>query len=82
MGPSIFFSSSDVTATTCFGHTTIVMRYIVVYCKLQSSKKLKTVYYCMPHDDGRMTETCFGEEVVALTGHNRLIIHTQQEAPR
>jgi hypothetical protein len=27
-----FFSSSDVIATTCFGHTTIIKWYTVVYC--------------------------------------------------
>jgi hypothetical protein len=34
MDPStqqFFFSSSDVIATTCFGHTTIIKRYAVVY---------------------------------------------------
>jgi hypothetical protein len=30
---------------------------------LESSKQLKTVYYCMPHDDGRMTETCCGNNI-------------------
>jgi hypothetical protein len=36
MGPStqqFFFSSSDVIATTCFGHTTIIMWHKVVYCR-------------------------------------------------
>jgi hypothetical protein len=28
----IFFSSSDVTGTTCFGHRTIIRRRTVVYC--------------------------------------------------
>jgi hypothetical protein len=35
MGPStqqFFFSSSDVIATTCFGHTTIIKQHTVVYC--------------------------------------------------
>jgi hypothetical protein len=35
MGPStqqIVFSSSDVIATTCFGHTTIIKWHTVVYC--------------------------------------------------
>jgi hypothetical protein len=27
-----FFSPSDVIATTCFGHTTIIQRHTVVYC--------------------------------------------------
>jgi hypothetical protein len=27
------------------------------------SKKFKTVYYCMPPDDGRMTETCCGGNI-------------------
>jgi hypothetical protein len=34
MGPStqqFFFFSSDVAVTTCFGHTTIIKRYTVVY---------------------------------------------------
>jgi hypothetical protein len=30
---------------------------------MYSSKQLKTVYYCMPLDDGRMTETCCGSNI-------------------
>jgi hypothetical protein len=30
---------------------------------MQSSKKLKIVYYCMSLDDGRMTETCCGGNI-------------------
>jgi hypothetical protein len=36
MGPStqqLFFSSSDVIATTCFDHTIIIRRQTVVYCR-------------------------------------------------
>jgi hypothetical protein len=27
-----FFSFSDIIATTCFGHTTIIKQHTVVYC--------------------------------------------------
>jgi hypothetical protein len=30
------------------------------YC---SKAQLETVYYCMPLDDGRMTETCYGSNI-------------------
>jgi hypothetical protein len=36
MGPStqqFFFSSSDVSATTCFDHSTIIRRQTVEYCR-------------------------------------------------
>jgi hypothetical protein len=34
MGPSMQqFFSSDVIATTCFDHTTIIKRQTVVYCR-------------------------------------------------
>jgi hypothetical protein len=28
-----------------------------------ASKQLETVYYCIPLDDGRMTETCCGNNI-------------------
>jgi hypothetical protein len=30
---------------------------------MQSGKQLETVYYFMPHDDGRMTGTCCGNNI-------------------
>jgi hypothetical protein len=31
--------------------------------RMQTSKQLTTVYYCMPPDDGRMTETRRGNNI-------------------
>jgi hypothetical protein len=43
--------------------------YVIMNCgysgnsQVQSSKQLKTVYCCMPLDDGRMTETYCGNNI-------------------
>jgi hypothetical protein len=40
--------------------------YVITNCGYrgnQSSKQLKTVYYCNPLDDGHMTETCCGNNI-------------------
>jgi hypothetical protein len=36
----------------------IVVNVVCFLLRVSNSKQLKTVYYCMPLDDGRMTETC------------------------
>jgi hypothetical protein len=48
--------------TNC-GYRSDMLSIANSYCK--SSKQLKTVYYCMSLDDGRMTETCCGSNIRA-----------------
>jgi hypothetical protein len=40
-----------------------VVTVVIIALLLQSSKQLETVYYCMPLDDDRMTETCCGNNI-------------------
>jgi hypothetical protein len=83
------YSSSDVIATTCFGHTTIIRWHTPPLMLLpQHVSFIRPSSGRMPHDDGRLTETCCGSTIRG--GENELLrwliinclmnIHTQQEA--